>query len=64
MYVSYAMSLPSGAALLFAIWYGTGWTFGMSLLTTMLIYLPFVPSIFRYSRVIWLHFDRSVDPDD
>jgi uncharacterized protein (DUF983 family) len=64
MYVSYAMSLPSGVALLFAVWYGTGWSFSLSLLTTMLIYLPFVPVIFRYSRVIWLHLDRSFDPHD
>ena len=64
MYFSYAMSLPSGAALLFAIWFGSGWTFGISMLATMMIYLPFVPSIFRYSRVLWLHFDRSFDPGE
>ncbi len=25
--------------------------------------LPFVPMIFRYSRVLWMHFDWVVDPD-
>jgi hypothetical protein len=26
-------------------------------------FLPFVPLIFRYSRVVWMHFDRMIDPD-
>jgi len=34
------------------------------LLTAGLLFLPFVPAIFRYSRVIWMHFDRALDPDD
>lgn len=25
--------------------------------------LPFVPMIIRYSRVLWMHFDRAFDPD-
>jgi hypothetical protein len=29
-----------------------------------LLFLPFVPAIFRYSRVIWMHFDRALDPGD
>jgi uncharacterized protein (DUF983 family) len=26
-------------------------------------YLLLVPFIFRYSRVVWLHFDWAIDPD-
>ena len=29
-----------------------------------LAYLPLVPTIFRYSRVVWVHFDRWVCPSD
>ena len=25
------------------------------------LFLPLVPPLFRYSRVIWMHFDRMVD---
>ncbi len=64
MYISYLMSLPPGLAMLFTIWFGLGQPFWTSLLVTMLIYLPFVPAIVRYSRVLWLHFDRGMDPGD
>ena len=63
MYFSYAISLPSGCLLLFVVWYLTGWTFYQSFAATFAIYLPFVPLIFRYSRVLWLHWDRAIDPD-
>jgi hypothetical protein len=26
-------------------------------------YLPLVPLIVRYSRVLWLHWDRAIDPE-
>jgi hypothetical protein len=26
--------------------------------------IPLVPLVFRYSRVIWMHFDRWVSPSD
>jgi uncharacterized protein (DUF983 family) len=65
MYVSYAM-----AALLLGIL-----TFIISLiwpelpLHTMLLlalafFLPLVPPVFRYSRVIWITIDRALDPAD
>jgi len=28
---------------------------------TMLLYLPLVPLVFRYSRLAWMYFDRTVD---
>jgi hypothetical protein len=27
------------------------------------VFLPFVPIIFRYSRVIWMHVDWVLDPE-
>lgn len=59
MYVSYGI----GSVLIIPIfylvqWLCPGWSpaglFGL----TMLFYLPLVPAIFRYSRVVWIHFDR------
>jgi hypothetical protein len=40
----------------------TGWRFDLVLLIAAAYFLPFVPALFRYSRVIWMHFDRAVDP--
>lgn len=64
MYFAYAISLPTGGLLALLVWYVTHWSFLQSLGAAMVFYLPLVPLIFRYSRVLWLHFDRAVDPDD
>jgi uncharacterized protein (DUF983 family) len=29
-----------------------------------ILYLPLVPAVFRYSRIIWMHFERSMCPSD
>ncbi len=29
-----------------------------------LAFLPLVPLTYRYSRVMWLHFDRAIDPEE
>ena len=34
----------------------------VALLIAIVYFLPFVPAVFRYSRVVWMHFDRVVDP--
>jgi hypothetical protein len=35
----------------------------MLCLLTAVIYLPLVPLVFRYSRVLYMHMDRKLDPD-
>ncbi len=35
-------------------WVTAGWT----------VFLPLVPAVYRYSRVLWLHFDNVIDPSD
>jgi len=37
---------------------------GWAILLAILAYLPFVPLVFRYSRVIWIFFDRWVWPEE
>jgi uncharacterized protein (DUF983 family) len=64
MYFSYAMGMP-----LIAAFMGIGylvrpdiplhWLF----LAAWLLFLPFVPVVFRYSRVLFMHFDRYFDPE-
>jgi uncharacterized protein (DUF983 family) len=65
MYVSYGLS----CALLVPAYLAA--TALMPRLNTILIalflwvpYLPFVPVVFRYSRVIWINFDRHFWPED
>lgn len=33
-------------------------------LAAWVIFLPLVPIVYRYSRVLWLHFDQVIDSDD
>lgn len=33
------------------------------LFTALMAFLPFVPLVFRYSRVLWMYVDRSIDPE-
>jgi hypothetical protein len=62
MYVSYAMSVPVLAALYFtlALLRPQG-SFESVLATASALFLVFVPFIFRYSRILWIHLDRAID---
>jgi hypothetical protein len=62
MIVSYILGVPLLALLTLVIELLSGWRFDFVLLIAGIYFLPFVPAIFRYSRVIWMHFDRIVDP--
>ena len=63
MIVSYVLAVPLLALLTLVVELVTGLRFDLGLLVAGIYFLPFVPAIFRYSRVIWMHFDRVVDPD-
>jgi hypothetical protein len=63
MFVSYFLAVPLVALLTLAVELLTGARFDIALLIAGLYFLPFVPALFRYSRVIWMHFDRTVDPN-
>lgn len=65
MYVSYALAVPTLVLLAVLVhWLVPSW-YGLSLLgATLLVFLPLVPLIFRYSRAIWAHLDWTIDPHD
>jgi hypothetical protein len=61
MIVSYILAVPLVGLLCVLIWLATGWRVEIVILVAGLLFLPLVPPLFRYSRVIWMHFDRMVD---
>lgn len=63
MYVSYGLSIPPVLALVFAFWRLAGWAFGAALAGATVAYLPCVPLVVRFSRVIWIYIDRGIDPN-
>lgn len=63
MYVSYVLALPV-IALCVAVVYliAPRLSFGASIAVAAVLFLPFVPALFRYSRILWIHLDQTVDP--
>jgi uncharacterized protein (DUF983 family) len=63
MYFSYLLSLPPGLILVLLLWRWTGWPFDTVMLGAFVCYLPLVPAVTRWARVVWLYVDRYFDPD-
>jgi uncharacterized protein (DUF983 family) len=65
MYASYALAIPliSFLTLIEFLIVRTWSLFHLVLLAT-LICVPLVPWIWQYSRVVWMTFDRYLDPGD
>ena len=63
MYISYAMAVPITAAIALTTSYiFPGWSFERVIGVAFAALLPLSPLFFRYSRILWIHFDRTVDP--
>ena len=41
-----------------------GWKDLYIVALVFVLYLPLVPSVYRYSRTLWIHFDRWIAPTD
>jgi hypothetical protein len=63
MVVSYAIAVPALGAIVIGLMTVAGLDAVAALIIGDLAYLALVPFIFRYSRVVWLHFDWGIDPD-
>ena len=65
MYFSYALGIPICAAgVLLVKLLIPSWPLHWIVLGVWAAILPLVPAIFRYSRVLFIHFDRYFDPED
>jgi uncharacterized protein (DUF983 family) len=65
MYVSYVLAL----ALVAPLYFLTAWMMPrasgyLTAFVAMLLFVPLMPSVFRYSRVIWVYFERFGAPSD
>jgi hypothetical protein len=63
MVVSYGLAVPVLGAMVIGLMTLGGLDPVPALVIGDIVYLVLVPFIFRYSRVLWLHFDWLVDPD-
>ena len=63
MYFSYLLSIPPVLILVLLLWRLTSLRFDLVLVTAFVAYLPFVPFVTRFARVVWMYVDRHFDPD-
>ena len=63
MVVSYVIAVPTFGLIVIGLLVA-GLDTGPALLIGAALYLVLAPFIFRYSRVVWLHFDWLLDPVD
>ena len=65
MYFSYAIGIPIVALMtLVGKLLLPAWPLHWLVVLAWVAFLPLVPFVFRYSRVLFLHFDRHFDPED
>lgn len=62
LYFSYALSIPPGLVLVLLLWGVVRWPFDLAMLGAFVAYLPLVPAVTRWSRVLWMHLDWRFDP--
>jgi hypothetical protein len=63
MYFSYLLGIPLLVGFTAIVWLlFPRWPFPYIFLCALLFFMPFAPLLFRYSRVLWLHLDRALDP--
>jgi uncharacterized protein (DUF983 family) len=63
MYFSYLLSIPPVLVLVLLLWWLTAWRFDVVIVAAFVAYLPLVPAVTRFARVLWLYVDRHFDPD-
>ncbi len=64
LYISYTLaSIILGFLFLVIYLLEPSWDLGLSLLLAVALFIPFVPAVTRYARIIWIHFDRWAWPE-
>lgn len=62
MYVSYGLSIPPVLLLILLIRLVSGWPYDVSIAAAFVAYLPLVPVVARFARVLWMYIDQHFDP--
>jgi len=61
LYFSYGMSIGFLLPLFFLFkWLLPTWPDLLVAVLPVLVYVPFTPLVYRYARVLWIYFDRSI----
>jgi len=63
MYISYGLALAAMAAIAALLWSTTTLRWEKLMLAVFLIFLPLAPLLTVVARVLWIHFDQTLDPE-
>jgi len=63
MYISYMIGVVILALLCLLLWKLTDWSLGHVIIGACILFLPFALPVTLLSRVLWIYFDRAVDPE-
>jgi len=63
MYFSYAIGTVAISLLALLVWLLLSWDLPASVAAGFLLFLPAAPVVTFFSRVLWIYFDQSIDPD-
>jgi hypothetical protein len=63
MYISYGLGIAVIALIAALLWAVTGWWITKDTVWAVVLFLPLVPAITVFARVLWIYFDQTVDPD-
>lgn len=64
MIIDYGLGMLIAGAIGCVLWYFTRWPLDKTALVAFLIFLPIVPTLTRFGRVLWIYVDRLLDPED
>ena len=63
MYFSYMLSILPVLVLMLLFLRLTPWRIEVVVVAAFVAYLPLVPLVTRFARVVWIYVDRHFDPD-
>jgi uncharacterized protein (DUF983 family) len=63
MYISYGLALLIITSIAALLWSVTHWWITTDTIWAVVLFLPFAPAITYFSRVLWIYFDQTFDPD-
>jgi uncharacterized protein (DUF983 family) len=64
MYISFGIGIALIALFATGLWIATNWSLQKVVGWGLVLFLPFVPPITLFSRVLWIYLDRAVDPGE
>jgi uncharacterized protein (DUF983 family) len=63
MYFSFGLGVLILAPIAVSLWALTGWGISKAIIFSVVLFLPFAPTITLLARVLWIYLDQTIDPE-